>query len=61
MLSRLCKVSADEIFIYFFFFPKKIGFDMLCKLSENRLWNFIQIVSLEDNLPEMSKPIFWEK
>ena len=29
--------------------------------SENRLWHFMQIASLGDNLHEMSKPIFWEK
>ena len=29
--------------------------------KENRLWNFMQIVSLGDNLHEMSKPVFWEK
>ena len=28
---------------------------------ENRLWNFMQIISKEDNLHEMSKPIFWKK
>ena len=26
---------------------------------ENTLWHFMQIVSLGDNLHEMSKPIFW--
>ena len=29
-------------------------------LLENRLWNLMQVVSLRDNLHEMSKPIFWE-
>ena len=28
---------------------------------ENRIWHFMQIVSNEDNLREMSKPVFWEK
>ena len=27
---------------------------------ENRHWHFMQIVSLGDNLQEMSKSIFWE-
>ena len=26
-----------------------------------RLWYFIQIVCLEDDLHEISKPVFWEK
>ena len=43
-------VSADNMLKYFFlFFP------------ENRLWHFIQIVSLDDNLQEMSKLILWGK
>ena len=29
--------------------------------TENRFWHFMQIVSLGDNLHEMSKPIFWGK
>ena len=34
----------------------------LMKFSvENRLWHFMQIVSLVDNLHEMSKPIFYGK
>ena len=28
---------------------------------ENRIWHFLQIVSIGDNLHEMLKPIFWEK
>ena len=27
----------------------------------NRLWHFMQIVSLEDDLHEMTKPFLWEK
>ena len=38
---------ADDKLLYFFlFFP------------ENRLWHFMQIVSIGDNLHEMSKPVF---
>ena len=28
---------------------------------QNRLWHFMQIISLGDNLHEMSKSIFWKK
>ena len=42
--------SADnKLTIFFLIFP------------ENRIWNFIQIVSIGDNLHEMSKSVFWEK
>ena len=42
-------LSADDKLIVFFLFS-----------PENRLWHFMQIVSLGDNLHEKSKPIFWE-
>ena len=29
--------------------------------TQNRLWHFMQIISLGDNLHEMSKSIFWKK
>ena len=35
--------------IFFLFFP------------ENRIWHFMQIVSIGDNLHWMSKTVFWEK
>ena len=41
-------VSADDILIFFSYFSKKIGFDILCKLSPKK-----------GNLHEMSKPIIW--
>ena len=34
---------------FFLFFP------------ENRIWHFMQIISLGDNLYEMSNPVCWEK
>ena len=34
---------------FFLFFP------------ENRTWNFMQIVSIVDNLHEMSNSVFWGK
>ena len=37
---------ADHKLIFFLFF------------LENRIWHFMQIVSLEDNLHEVSNPIF---
>ena len=49
-LSSLGKnVSRQDIEIVFLFSP------------ENRIWHFIQIVSIGDNLYEMSNPVFWEK
>ena len=36
----------------------KIGFNISYKLFWNRLWHFMQIVSKEDSLHEVSKPIF---
>ena len=48
--TNLCAFSADKkLMIFFLFFP------------ENRIWHFMQIVSLEDNLHDMSYPVFWEK
>ena len=28
---------------------------------EDRIWHFMQIVSIGDNLQEILKPVFWEK
>ena len=39
--------ADDKLIIFFLIFPK------------NRVWHFMQIVSNEDNLHELSKPIFW--
>ena len=47
--TTLWAFSADDRLIFFLFFP------------ENRIWHFMQIVSLGDNLHEMSYPVFWEK
>ena len=49
-LALRVKFSADDILKYFFlFFP------------ENRIWHFMQIDSIGDDLHEMSNPVFWEK
>ena len=37
--------ADDKLMIFFLFFP------------ENRFWHFMQIVSIRDNLHEMSKPV----
>ena len=34
---------------------------VLLFFPENRIWHFMQIVSLGDNLHEMSYPVSWEK
>ena len=48
--TTLWAFSADDrLMIFFLFFP------------ENRIWHFMQIVSVGDNLHEMSNPVFWEK
>ena len=48
--TTLWAFSADDkLMIFFLFFP------------ENWIWHFMQIVSLGDNLHEMSNPVFWEK
>ena len=48
--TTLWAFSADDkLMIFFLFFP------------ENRIWHFMQIVSLGDNLHEMSNSVFWEK
>ena len=57
------KTTCWNIFSYF---SQKTGFGISCKLSpiffpENRIWHFMQIVSIGDNLHEMSNPVFWEK
>ena len=71
-LSLFGKNSADDILKYVSFFSQKTGFGISCKLSpdfffffffffffwENRHGPFMQIVSLGDNLHELSKPVF---
>ena len=48
--TTLWAFSADDkMMLFFLFFP------------ENRIWHFMQIVSLGDNLHGMSNPVFWEK
>ena len=48
--TTLWAFSADDkMMLFFLFFP------------ENRIWHYMQIVSLGDNLHEMSNPVFWEK
>ena len=41
--------ADDKLVIFFLFFP------------ENRIWHFMQIVSIVDNLLERSIPVFREK
>ena len=48
-LSMLCKNFSRQHFEIFFKFS-----------PENRLWHFMQIVSLEDFAHHLWKPIFWE-
>ena len=49
MLGTLGKNFSRHLWIFFLFFP------------ENRFWHFMQIVSIGENLHEMSKPVFWEE
>ena len=48
--TTLWAFSADDRLMIFFLFS-----------PENRIWHFMQIVSLGDNLQESSYPVFWEK
>ena len=41
-------------------FSRQQNDDILLIFSENRVWQFMQIVSLVDNLHEMSNPNFWK-
>ena len=42
--------ANNKLVIFFsFFFP------------ENKIWHFMQTVSIGDSLHEMSNPVFWEK
>ena len=43
-------ISADDKLMIFFLF-----------FLENRIWHFMQIVSIGDNLQEIPKPVFWKK
>ena len=52
-LALSIKISADDIFFFFFFFS--------FFSPENRLWHFMQIVFLGDNLHDVSKSIFGGK
>ena len=47
--NTLLANSADDKFVIFLLF-----------FHENRIWHFMQIVSIEDNLHKMSKPVFWD-
>ena len=47
--SYYCYATEDKLIIFFLFF------------LENRIWNFMQIVSKGHNLHEISNPIFYEK
>ena len=47
MLGKIC--SGKHFEIVFLFFP------------ENKIWHFVHIVSLGDNLHGMSNQVFWEK
>ena len=52
MKKLLFNLTDNKLMIFFLFFP------------ENRIWHFMQIVSIGDNLHEMSNPDFkenWEK
>ena len=42
-MDRFSRRQIDDIFLFFL---------------ENRIWDFMQIVSLEDNLHEVSNPVF---
>ena len=43
-----------------YFSRRQIG-NIFFLFSPERIWHFLQIVSIRDNLHELSKPIFWDK
>ena len=47
--TLLANAADYKLVTFFLFFP------------ENRIWHFMQIVSIGDNLHEMLNPVFWEK
>ena len=47
--TLLANSADDKLTVFFLFLP------------ENRIWHFVQIVSIRDNLHVMSKPGFLEK
>ena len=56
--SRLILQTANCWYFFFFFYS---FFFFVFFFSENRIWYFMQIVSIRDSLHEMSKPVFWQK
>ena len=48
-ITLWANLADDKLVIFFLFSP------------ENRIWHFMQIVSIGDNLHELSNPVFWEK
>ena len=52
--------SADNKLLLFFPENRLWHFMQIVSILENGLYHFMQIVSKRDNLHEMSKPIFWK-
>ena len=60
-------MTKSVVTIFFLFFPENRIWHFRQIVSnfpifpENRIWHFMQTVFIEDNLPEISNPVFWEK
>ena len=54
--NLLESVKISDNILKYFSYEDKIC--MKCQIPENEIWHFMQIVSLGDNLHEMSDPIF---
>ena len=47
-ITTLC-AAHDKLIIFFLLFP------------ENKIWHFMQIITIGEYLHELTKPVFWEK
>ena len=61
--SKRVNILYVLMFPYFYIKAYYVGSCQYCLLRypEYRVWSFMQIVSLGNNLHEKSNPIFWEK
>ena len=52
---------ADDKFDIFLIFSRKQDLTFHANCLKNSFWQFMQIISIGDNLFEMSNSVFWEK
>ena len=57
-------MAGEKLTIFFIIFFRKEDLTFLANFLpflDGRIWHFMHIVSIENNLYEMSNPVFWEK